>query len=155
MSGGEGETAMLGQVDDGLWAVVTVFAIGALVIFGVIIQTWRERGKTNARESAMRAERARHAADQQQQQTRQREREEGAYQQHIRLQELTAKKLELEGRLLTAQAENIERDREIREKNAEYHELMVKKAQLEIQSLKLHIKEQLKRGEDFNNYDET
>jgi hypothetical protein len=139
----------------GAWvAIAGVLGIGAIILANAVYQSSRAKRAMLDRERAAQAEQARQVESQQQQQSRQREREEGAYQQHIRLQELTARKLDLEARLLTAQAENIDRDRQIREKNAEYHELMVKKAQLEIQSLKLHIKEQLKRGEDFTNYDE-
>ena len=145
---------MLAQ-SDGAWvAIAGVLGIGAIIMANAVYQSSRAKRSMLERERTAQAEQARQMESQHQQQSRQREREEGAYQQHIRLQELTARKLDLEARLLTAQAENIDRDRQIREKNAEYHELMVKKAQLEIQSLKLHIKEQLKRGEDFTNYDE-
>ncbi len=84
----------------------------------------------------------------------QKERDGKAYAQHVALNELQTTKLTLETKLLQAQFENVERDRHMRDNHEDYHKLMMQKAELEIQSLKLHIKEMRKRNEDFGSYDD-
>ena len=115
--------------DTGL-VVAAVFVVAVVVVCGYLWYRERERSQ------------------------RLREREGRAFSQHVALNDLTAKKLELETRVLQAQLDAAERDKRAREQHEEYHRLMVDKAGLEIQSLKLHIREQKKRMDDFTSYDD-
>jgi hypothetical protein len=128
-----------------------MWIVAFLIVGGAIL------GSAIVRNRGARRRSSEHAAMAHQQQSQQRaknERDERVYGQHVTLNDLTARKIELETRLMQAQAENIDQDRRMREQNEEYHRLMVQKAQLEIQSLKLHIREQQKRNEDFTSYDD-
>lgn len=82
------------------------------------------------------------------------ERDQKAYEQHVTLNQLTADKIRLENQYLQMQLRIGQLEVEAREHNEEYHELMRQKTQLEIQSLKLHIREQTKRLDDFSGYDQ-
>lgn len=84
----------------------------------------------------------------------QKDRDGRAFNQHLALNDLQAKKVELETRVLQAQLEAADRDKRARQLQEEFHKLVVDKTSLEIQSLKLHIKEQMKRNDDFTSYDE-
>jgi hypothetical protein len=129
---------------DVLPGVLGAALLVAIVIVAIVISRDQiQKRQRREREAAM-------IGEQQRQQSVHREREEKAYQQHTVLNDLHARKVELETRLLQAQADNAARDQRVREQNEEYHRLMVQKAQLEIQSLKLHIREQQKRNEDFS-----
>lgn len=84
----------------------------------------------------------------------QKERDGKAYAQHVALNELQTTKLALETKLLQAQFDNVERDRHMRDNHEDYHKLMMQKTELEIQNLKLHIREMRKRTEDFGSYED-
>jgi hypothetical protein len=82
------------------------------------------------------------------------ERDQKAYAQHVALNDLTAEKIKLENQYLQLQVKIGQLEIDARERNEDYHRLMSQKTQLEIQSLKLHIREQTKRLDDFSGYDE-
>lgn len=82
------------------------------------------------------------------------ERDEKAYAQHVALNDLTAEKIKLEQQYLQMQMKIGNLEIEARERNEEYHRLMATKTELEIKSLKLHIREQTKRLDDYTGYDE-
>ncbi len=129
--------------------IVGVIAAAA-VVFTIVAVVVRERRKGLAvreRELAAFQERNR-------QEESQRERDSKAYSQHINLNELTARKIDLETKVLQAQLDAADRDRTAREQHEEYHRLMIQKTELEVQSLKLHIREQRKRIDDFTSYDD-
>jgi hypothetical protein len=64
---------------------------------------------------------------------------------HEDLNRLMAQKMERELKLLDVQVELARRDQAMRSDQLDYHDTMMEKAKLEIESLKLHIKEQRKR----------
>ena len=82
------------------------------------------------------------------------DRDQKAYAQHVALNDLTADKIKLENQYLQLQVRIGQLEIEAREHNEEYHRLMSQKTQLEIQSLKLHIREQTKRLDDYTGYGE-
>lgn len=129
--------------------IVLIGLIGfALIVIGTVI--WRDRRRSlGLRERELAAFRERSDQDQ-----TQRERDSKAYSQHVALNELTAKKIELETKLMQAQLDTVERDRTARDHHEDYQRLMIQKTELEIQSLKLHIREQRKRIDDFTSYDD-
>ena len=133
--------------DTGL-VVAAVFVVAVVVVCGYLWYRERERSQ-RLRERELTAYQHRNKLEE-----AQREREGRAFSQHVALNDLTAKKLELETRVLQAQLDAAERDKRAREQHEEYHRLMVDKAGLEIQSLKLHIREQKKRMDDFTSYDD-
>lgn len=128
-------------------ALIWLMMAGVFIVFVIFFRAWWNKQGLRRREVE--------AVEQQQRQhLAQLQRDEKAYSQHVSLNDLTARKLELEAQLMQLQLETASNERRVREQNDEYHKLMVQKAQLEIQSLKLHIREQLKRNEDFTSYDE-
>lgn len=82
------------------------------------------------------------------------ERDEKAYAQHVTLNDLTAEKIKLEQQYIQLQMKLGNLEIEARERNEEYHRLMAVKTELEIKSLKLHIREQTKRLDDFSGYED-
>ena len=64
---------------------------------------------------------------------------------HDDLNRLMAQKMERELKLLDVQVELARRDQAMRSDQLDYHDTMMEKAKLEIESLKLHIQEQRKR----------
>ncbi len=68
---------------------------------------------------------------------------------HRQMNELTIAKLRAEVQLLETQASVREGVKDREEAGKEYHELMVEKAKLEIDSLRLHIAELRKRMDDW------
>lgn len=83
-----------------------------------------------------------------------RERESSAFQQHTELNTLAAQKFKREVELLDVQLQLAKFDLGMRHDHRDYHDLVMEKARLEIESLKLHIKEQRKRNDDFGASDE-
>lgn len=77
-------------------------------------------------------------------------RTETMFEQHRRINQLTIAKLESEVQLLQAQIITREGVRDREEAGKEYHELMVEKTKLEMDSLRLHIAELRKRMEDWD-----
>jgi hypothetical protein len=148
-----GATAMLAWIGsarsdpDPAMIILGVLTVGA--VLGAIAVYRGRQNRARLEMEQMRAEHQRRA-----QQSTQSDRDEKVYQQHVALNDLTARKIELETRLMQAQADSMDHDRRAREQNEEYHRLMVEKVELEIQSLKLHIREQKKRNEDFTSYDD-
>jgi hypothetical protein len=128
------------------------FGVPAVLLVGALVyRDWRRN--LRIKEQNVKAIHARHEQERAQHdaQREQRDREERAYKQHVALNDLTGRKLEAESKLLESQ---VERDRTTREREEEFHKLMVQKTRLEIQSLQLHIREQRKRIDDFTSYDE-
>lgn len=125
-------------------------AVGVLLAAAVIYVWSREKQRSRQiRERELAAYQDRNRVEQ-----IQKERDGKAYAQHVALNELQTTKLTLETKLLQAQFENVERDRHMRDNHEDYHKLMMQKTELEILSLKLHIKEMRKRNEDFGSYDD-
>jgi hypothetical protein len=141
--------AILATGMDDVMPGIVVSGIAAALFLAAVALSWGQRQKRHRleRETAMHHEQ--HA-----QQAVHREREDKAYQQHVSLNDLTARKIDVEIRVLQAQLQAAERDGRLRDQNEEYHRLMVEKAELEIQSLKLHIREQKKRNEDYSSFDD-
>lgn len=79
------------------------------------------------------------------------ERDQKLFDQHVQLNALTADKLHLEAQYLRLQTDLARKELDARERMDKYHDLMTQKAQLEVQSLRLHIREQRKRLDDFTN----
>jgi hypothetical protein len=135
-----------GAVDPGVWVgiVIALFA-------GVCGYLWyRDREQVRKlRERELAAFQQRNQLEQ-----AQRERDGRAFSQHVALNDLQAKKLDLETKVLQAQLDAAERDKRARQLQEEFHRLVVDKTSLEIQSLKLHIREQKKRTDDFSSYDD-
>lgn len=129
---------------------IVVGAIAGVLLLAIIIMVVIDRRRSRA----IRVREVEAFEQQQRQHMTQLQRDEKAFGQHVSLNDLTARKLELEAQLMQLQLEAASNERRVREQNDEYHKLMVQKAQLEIQSLRLHIREQLKRNEDFSGYDE-
>jgi hypothetical protein len=127
--------------------MVTLIVIGVISVATVWFLDRKKTRKLRERELAAFQQRSK-------MEEAQKEREGRAYNQHVALNDLTAKKLELETRVLHAQLEAAEREKRARELHEEYHRLVVDKTSLEIQSLKLHIREQKKRMDDFTSYDD-
>jgi chromosome segregation ATPase len=69
--------------------------------------------------------------------------------QHTRINELTIAKLDAEVQLLQSQLSSRDVNDDRLEAGKEYHELMVEKTRLEMDSLRLHIAELRKRAEDW------
>lgn len=82
------------------------------------------------------------------------DRDENLFDQHMTLNALTAEKLRLEAQYLQLQTDIARKEIEARGRMDKYHDLMTQKAQLEVQSLRLHIREQRKRLDDFTSFDE-
>ncbi len=83
-----------------------------------------------------------------------RDRENSAFQQHTELNSLAAQKFKREIELLDVQLQLAKFDLGMRHDHRDYHDLVMEKARLEIESLKLHIKEQRKRNDDFGSPDD-
>jgi hypothetical protein len=139
-------TVRSNSVDEATVAGIVVGAVVLAIIVMVVIERRRSR--------ALRVREVEAVEQQQRQHITQLQRDEKAFGQHVSLNDLTARKLELEAQLMQLQLAAATNEQLVREQNDEYHKLMVQKAQLEIQSLRLHIREQLKRNEDFSGYDE-
>jgi len=82
------------------------------------------------------------------------ERESSAFQQHTELNGLAAQKFKREVELRDIQLQLAKFDLGMRHDHRDYHDLVMEKALLEIESLKLHIKEQQKRTDDFGSSDD-
>ena len=129
------------------WLMIVVVALFVAV---VVVLVWRDQRRSAAAKAGTQAA----IAEQHRLGQVQHERDERAYSQHVFLNDLTGEKLQAENKVLIAQLAAMERDRLAREREDEFHQLMVQKAKLEIQSLQLHIREQRKRIDDFNSYDD-
>jgi Tfp pilus assembly protein PilX len=77
------------------------------------------------------------------------ERNASMFAQHTRINELTIAKLDAEVQLMHAQLASRDLNEDRVEAGKEYHELMVEKTKLEMDSLRLHIAELRKRAEDW------
>lgn len=129
---------------------IVVIAIVGVAVVGIAAFILREKLKTRQiRERELAAYQDRNRVEQVQ-----KDRDGKAYAQHVALNDLQTAKLTLETKLLQAQFDNVERDRHMRDNHEDYHKLMMQKTELEIQSLKLHIREMRKRNEDFGSYDD-
>ncbi len=133
--------------------IETLIGLGVTlaIVASVVIVFWRrDRARVEQiRERELAAYQDRNRVEQVQ-----KDRDGKAYAQHVALNDLQTAKLTLETKLLQAQFDNVERDRHMRDNHEDYHKLMMQKTELEIQSLKLHIREMRKRNEDFGTYDD-
>lgn len=82
------------------------------------------------------------------------ERERVMYQLHRDLNERQVLKLDAELVLLQGQQKLMESELRRRDEAAEFHAAMMEKTRLEVESLKLHIREQRKRLDDYGQYDD-
>jgi hypothetical protein len=78
------------------------------------------------------------------------ERNDLMFEQHRRMNQLTIAKLEAELQLMQLQLAQRTLNEDRIEAGKEFHELMVEKTKLEMDSLRLHIAEVRKRMEDWN-----
>lgn len=77
------------------------------------------------------------------------DRDQFMFDQHARMNELTIAKLTAEVEILQTQSKHRSSEADRIEAGKEYHELMVEKTRLEMDSLRLHIAEQRRRIEDW------
>lgn len=77
-------------------------------------------------------------------------RNEMLFEQHRRMNQLTIAKLESEVQLMQLQLQSKDSLKDREEAGKEYHELMVEKTKLEMDSLRLHIAELRKRMDDWS-----
>jgi peptidoglycan hydrolase CwlO-like protein len=124
-------------------AAAIVIVIAALVIASVIYSARRSAAARQAGARAMVESHARAA-----------EREDVMFEQHRQLNDLTRRKLELELKLMETQLRIMEADIHKREESTDFHNTMIQKTQLEIDSLRLHIREQRKRLDDYGQFGE-
>lgn len=81
-------------------------------------------------------------------------RERAAFDQHMEASKTGVAKMRREMELLEIQMKLATREVSTRQDMRDYHDLMMDKARLEIESLRLHIKEQRKRLDEFGTQDE-
>lgn len=77
-----------------------------------------------------------------------------AFEQHRALNDLASQKMKGEIQLLAIQNRLAEKELQHREEDAEFRRLSMQKLKAELESLRLHIIEQRKRGESFLDPDE-
>ncbi|MDX2131662.1 MAG: hypothetical protein SFY69_06395 [Planctomycetota bacterium] len=82
------------------------------------------------------------------------QRESIAFEQHRRLNDLAYRKMGLEVQALEVQLKLMESDLRRRDEAGEHAEAALQKVRLEIDSLRLHIREQRKRVDDYGQFDE-
>jgi hypothetical protein len=139
------------QTLDGVVTGFVVAIIAILALGGLWIQ--RERNeRLLAQRRAFDAERALLASGNPTgaEEEKATERNQVMFEQHRRMNQLTIAKLETEIQLMQAQLTQRETTEDRLEAGKEYHELMVEKTKLEMDSLRLHIAELRKRMEDWN-----
>jgi Tfp pilus assembly protein PilV len=139
------------QTVDGVVTAFVVAVIAILALGGLWIQ--RERNeRLAAQRRAFDAERALLASGNSNggEEAKLAERNDLMFEQHRRMNQLTIAKLETEIQLMQAQLTQRETTEDRLEAGKEYHELMVEKTKLEMDSLRLHIAELRKRMEDWN-----
>lgn len=136
---------------DAGWIIATVVVVGVLIGF-VAVSNSRKQKRDAERAALQRqiAELGRRLADR----TAQEAREHQAQETHTKLNDLMARKIDMEAKVLEAQLATARHDASVREMTSEYQRLVVAKTELEIRSLKLHIREQEKRNEDYSGYDD-
>ena len=126
---------------------VVLMLLGLLVaaIVGAAIGYQDQRRKQQALEARIRGLLAERAQPPQ----RDEGRDQVMFDQHRRMNELQIAKLTAEVELLQRQVKSRQLDEDRIEAGKEYHELMVEKTKLEMDSLRLHIAELRKRMEDW------
>lgn len=82
-----------------------------------------------------------------------RTREDTMFEQHKQMNELTIAKLRMELKLMESQFESMAATDERRSGADAFNRQMMEKAKLEVESLKLHIREQRKRLDDYGQYE--
>ncbi len=135
-----------------------VGVLGVLFAFGAFIVLIREQGKLKKAEARVeelaqvRAQLQERLGEQGEELQRlgrggglDAERQAKAFEQHTHLNELTCMKLEAELKWLTSQLDARGAGRQRDDAWMEYHELMVEKTKLEMDSLRLYVQEQRKR----------
>lgn len=124
-----------------------VFSIAMIILIGSM--TWLELRRSRQIQQLREVQaRANGLADQNA------ERDQRAYAQHVALNDLAAEKMKLEIQYLQLQARLGQLEVDSRERAEEYHRLMSEKTRFEIQSLKLHIREQNKRLDDYTGFND-
>jgi septal ring factor EnvC (AmiA/AmiB activator) len=81
------------------------------------------------------------------------QRETIAFEQHRRLNELAHQKMSLEIRALETQIKLMEADLRRRDDAGEHASAALEKTRLEVESLRLHIREQRKRLDDYGQFE--
>ncbi len=82
------------------------------------------------------------------------DRDAKAFEQHLQLNELAAQKMRQEIEMLGLQLQLAKQEVNARLERHDYHDAVMEKTRLEIESLKLHIKEQKKRLDEFGEFRE-
>lgn len=139
------------------WSDITFIAIvsvvGGVVIWSVLARSARER-----RERELQLTHHQSLLQQQQDQKVAAElsasREKTAFDQHIETNKIGIEKMRREVELLDLQIKLAGTELITRRDVRDYNDLMMDKTRLEIESLKLHIKEQRKRLDEFGAQDE-
>ncbi|MGD9790782.1 MAG: hypothetical protein AB7Q00_11690 [Phycisphaerales bacterium] len=82
------------------------------------------------------------------------DRDAKAFEQHLQLNDLAAQKMRQEIEMLGLQLQLAKQEVNARLERHDYHDAVMEKTRLEIESLKLHIKEQKKRLDEFGEFRE-
>lgn len=82
------------------------------------------------------------------------EREAIAFEQHRQMNELALQKIRLEVQALTTQLKLMESDLRRRTDAEAFHDLMTEKARVEIEALRLQVREQRKRLDDYGQFED-
>lgn len=129
------------SLPDAIMFLAVVLAVALAVALGLMyLKRQDARTLSKSREQHEAAARLHH------------ERESNAFNQHTELNAVAAQKMKREVELLDIQLQLAKFDMGMRHDSRDYHDLMMEKARLEIESLKQHIKEQRKRNEDFGEH---
>jgi hypothetical protein len=130
--------------------LVSVFVIGPLlaILYALVERSARERERRLAGLlMSMQMHREQNASVDA-------ERERVMFQLHRDLNERQLLKLDAELVLMQGQQKLMEGELRRRDEAAEFHAAMMEKTRLEVESLKLHIREQRKRLDDYGQYDD-
>lgn len=137
----------LAQLSDATVGPVLLLFVGAAIVITIIfLAAQREVAKEREIRRVLES-RLQQAA--QPLETLSRERDNVLFEQHQRMNDLQIAKLTAEVEILQRQLQSRSLDEDRIEAGREYHELMVEKTKLEMDSLRLHIAELRKRMEDW------
>lgn len=148
LTGWSATLAAAPATNSGGW-IALLICVCALIIVVATILINTERQKRAAMEREFRGIIAEQNAQVESHKQRHDQRENVMYEQHKKMNDLQVAKLAAEVELLQRQVKSHGLDQDRIEAGKEYHELMVEKTKLEMDSLRLHIAEMRKRLEDW------
>lgn len=125
--------------------IIVLVTMTLLIVIGATILVQYERRLRREAEHALRTLQTRTDTTE--------DRDSVMFLQHRAMNDLQMAKLAAEVQILQAQLSHRTVDTDRLEAGKEAHELMVEKMRLEMDSLRLHIAEQRRRGEDWNSND--